>query len=102
LPTDAADLDNRHEAKNLVGIYAAVTGESVEDVLAKFAGQGFGAFKPVLADALVSLIAPIRQRLGDLREHPDELDRILAAGAASATELGAPVLAQAKAAVGLT
>ena len=53
-------FDGRPEARNLVGIYGAVTGESVEDVLARFAGQGFGAFKPALADALVALLSPIR------------------------------------------
>src|SRR4051812_41225419 len=56
LPEDVAALDPRPEAKNLVGIYAAVRGETVEQVLARFAGQGFGTFKPALADALVALI----------------------------------------------
>jgi tryptophanyl-tRNA synthetase len=102
LPDNAAALDDRPEAKNLVGIYGAVSGESVEQVLARFAGQGFGAFKPALADALIALIAPIRQRLDDLRRHPEELDRILADGAERANEIGAPILAQARAAVGLT
>ena len=102
LPSDPADLESRPEAKNLVGIYAAVAGETVEQVLDRFAGQGFGAFKPALGDALITLIAPIRDRLDDLRQHPAELDRILAEGAARATELGAPVLAKAKSAVGLT
>jgi tryptophanyl-tRNA synthetase len=101
LPDNAEALDARPEAKNLVGIYAAVTGESVEQVLARFAGQGFGAFKPALAEVLVTLIAPIRSRLDELRRNPDELDRILAEGAARASEIGAPVLAKAKAAVGL-
>ena len=101
LPDDPEALEGRPEAKNLVGIYAAVTGESVEQVLARFAGQGFGAFKPVLADALVGLIAPIRQRLDELRRDPAELDRILADGAARAAEIGAPVLQKAKVAVGL-
>ena len=101
LPEDEAALEPRPEAKNLVGIYAAVTGVGVGDVLARFAGQGFGTFKPVLGDALIGLIAPIRQRLEELRRDPAELDRILADGAARATEIGAPVLAQAKAAVGL-
>jgi tryptophanyl-tRNA synthetase len=101
LPDNAKALEDRAEAKNLVGIYAAVTGESIEQVLSRFAGQGFGQFKPALADPLVALIAPIRQRLDDLRKHPEELDRILADGAARAAELGAPVLVKAKAAVGL-
>jgi tryptophanyl-tRNA synthetase len=102
LPEHETGLEARPEAKNLVGIYAAVTGETVDQVLGHFAGQGFGAFKPALADILVELIAPIRSRLDQLRKDPAELDRILAAGAARAIEIGAPVLAQAKAAVGLT
>ncbi|HEY7007255.1 MAG TPA: tryptophan--tRNA ligase [Sphingomicrobium sp.] len=101
LPDNAEELDERPEAKNLVGIYAAVTGESVEQVLSRFAGQGFGAFKPALAEILVDLISPIRGRLDELRRDPAELDRILAEGAARATELGAPVLAEAYRAIGL-
>jgi tryptophanyl-tRNA synthetase len=102
LPDDPADLDGRPEARNLVGIYAAVAGTSVEQVLGRFAGQGFGQFKPALAEALVALIAPIRERLDELRRDPAEIDRILAAGAERASELGAPILAKAKSAVGLT
>ena len=101
LPDKPDDLDDRPEAKNLVGIYAAITGETVEQVLGRFAGQGFGAFKPTLAEAVVELIAPIRGRLDELRRDPAELDRILADGAARAAELGAPTLAGAKVAVGL-
>jgi tryptophanyl-tRNA synthetase len=101
LPDDPAALDSRPEAKNLVGIYAAVTGDTTEQVLGRFAGQGFGAFKPALAEALIALIGPIRQRLSELRKNPAELDHILEQGAARAGEIGAPVLAKAKSAVGL-
>ena len=101
LPDKPDDLDDRPEAKNLVGIYAAITGETVEQVLGRFAGQGFGMFKPTLAEAVIELIAPIRGRLDELRRDPAELDRILADGAARAAELGAPTLAGAKVAVGL-
>ena len=102
LPADPAELDGRPEAKNLVGIYAAVTGETVEQVLARFAGQGFGAFKPALADAVIALLAPLRERLETFRADPAELDRILAAGAERAAALAAPTLAEAYHAVGLT
>lgn len=101
LPDDPALLDGRAEAKNLVGIYAAVTNESVEQVLGRFAGQGFGAFKPALADAVVALLHPLRSRLDELRNDPAELDRLLAEGSARAAELGAPVLKDAYRAVGL-
>jgi len=101
LPDDPSLLDGRPEAKNLVGIYGAVTGESVEQVLSRFAGQGFGAFKPALADALVALLHPLRSRLEELRNDPAELDRLLADGSARAASLGQPVLKQAYSAVGL-
>ena len=102
LPGDPAALEGRAEAKNLVGIYGAITGESTEQVLARFAGQGFGAFKPALADALVALLHPLRARLDELRSDPAELDRLLAAGSARAAHLGAPVLKDAYNAVGLS
>ena len=101
LPDDPALLNGRAEAKNLVGIYAAVTNESLEQVLGRFAGQGFGAFKPALADAVVALLHPLRSRLDELRNDPAELDRLLAQGSARAAELGAPVLKEAYRAVGL-
>jgi tryptophanyl-tRNA synthetase len=102
LPDNAEALDGRPEAANLVGIYAAVTGETVDQVLARFAGQGFGAFKPALADALIALLSPLRGRLDQFRADPAELDRILASGAERASALGAPILAQAYRAVGLS
>ena len=102
LPADPAGLDERPEAKNLVGIYGAVTGDGIEQVLARFAGQGFGAFKPALAEALIALLEPLRTRLAELRADPAELDRILADGSARAAAIGAPTLAAAYDAVGLS
>ena len=102
IDADPAGLDGRPEAKNLVGIYAAVTGSTVESVLSQFAGQGFGAFKPALADALVAMIAPLRTKLSELRADPGEIDRILAKGADRAREIAAPTIAQVYRVVGLT
>ena len=102
LPDDPAELEGRPEAANLVGIYAAVTGGTVEQVLGRFAGQGFGTFKPALGDALIDLLSPLRARLDEFRKDPAELDRILADGADRASKLAAPTLAGAYRAVGLT
>jgi tryptophanyl-tRNA synthetase len=102
LPDDPAALEGRPEAANLVGIYAEITGETVEQVLGRFTGQGFGTFKPALADAMIGLIAPLRERLAEFRRDPAELDRILAEGAERARELAEPTLAAAYRAVGLT
>ena len=102
LPDDPAGLDDRPEAKNLVGIMAALQDRSIEAVLADHAGQGFGQFKPALAEALVAMIGPLRSRLEYLRSDTDELDRILDTGAARARELAAPTLAEAYKVVGLS
>ena len=101
LPGDPALLEERPEARNLVGIMAAVTGEAEIDVLARFEGQGFGAFKPALADALITLLAPIRARYGELQGDRDALDRLLDEGADKARALAAPTLSEARHALGL-
>ena len=101
IPGDPAALAERPEAKNLVGIYAALADESVAQVLARFEGQGFGAFKPALAELLVETLKPIAARLADLERDPAELDRILATGAAKARAAAEPVVAGAYAALGL-
>jgi len=101
LPDDPALLEQRPEAKNLVGIMAAMTDETPDAVLQRFAGQGFGAFKPALADAAIALLAPLRERLIELRRDETALDAILAAGAEKAAVLAAPTLAEAYRAVGL-
>jgi tryptophanyl-tRNA synthetase len=102
LPLDPAELAGRAEAKNLVGIMAAIQDRSVESVLADYAGQGFGTFKPALADALIALIAPLRTRLEALNADPAAIDAILARGAEKARELAAPTMAKTYQLVGLT
>ncbi len=101
LPEDPALLAMRPEARNLVGVLAALGNETEAAVCARFAGQGFGAFKPALTEALIGLLAPIRARLVELRRDETQIDAFLAAGAASAAALGAPTLAGAYRAVGL-
>jgi len=101
LPETPAGLEGRAEAKNLVGIYAALAGTSAEAVLAEFAGQGFGAFKPRLADLAVEKLGPIGAEMRRLLSDPAEIDRILAAGAERARSVAAPTVAEVKKLVGL-
>ncbi len=102
LPDDPADLAGRPEAANLVGILAALRGAPVEDVLREFAGQGFGAFKPALADAVIAAIGPIRARLAELRRDEATIDAYLVAGAERARALAGPTIAAAYETVGLS
>jgi tryptophanyl-tRNA synthetase len=101
LPDSAAGLEGRAEAANLVGIYAALTGESIDQVLARFAGQGFGQFKPALGDILIEHLRPISERFAALKNDTAALDAILIRGAEKAATLAAPRLAGAYSALGL-
>jgi tryptophanyl-tRNA synthetase len=101
LPEDFAGLTERVEAKNLVTIYAALADRSTDAVMAEFGGKGFGTFKPALADLAVATLGPIRDRLTGLLQDRDTVGAILAKGAARASALAAPTLAEAQRAVGL-
>jgi len=101
LPETAAGLEGRAEAANLVGIHAVLSGESADAVCARFAGQGFGAFKPALGELLVETLRPIRTRYRALCEDHAALDAILVDGAARAAAAARPTLAKAYDALGL-
>ncbi|MCB2015865.1 MAG: tryptophan--tRNA ligase [Sphingobium sp.] len=101
LPGDASGLEGRAEAQNLVGIYAALTGTTADAVCAQFAGQGFGAFKPALAEILVEHLRPIRERYVALKDDHAALDAILVKGAEKASATAEPTLRGAYEAMGL-
>ena len=100
LPDSVEALDMRPEASNLVGIYAALTGKTKADVLAEFGGQGFGAFKPALAEVAVEYLAPISREFRRLIGDRAEIDRILARGAQQADEIAAPIIKETKEVIG--
>jgi tryptophanyl-tRNA synthetase len=101
LPSEAAGLTDRPEALNLVTIYAAVADDSIDAVLARFAGQGFGTFKPALGELLVETLRPISARFVDLKADHAAIDTVLIKGAERAAALAAPTLAGAYSALGL-
>ena len=87
------DAENKPGVSNLLGIYSAVSGKSIKDLEAAFAGKGYGDLKTEVADAVIAVIEPIRQRATELLENPDELDSLLASGSARANELAEATLA---------
>ena len=103
LPETVEGLKDRPEADNLVGVYAAMAGQTKAQVLATFGGKGFGeGFKTDLSDLLVAKLAPVSSEMRRLMADPAEIDRILAAGARRARDLAAPILADTKRIVGFT
>jgi tryptophanyl-tRNA synthetase len=101
LPSAPEGLEGRPEARNLVNIYAALAGTTPAAVLAEFGGQGFGAFKPRLADLAVAMLAPISTEMARLVKDPASIDAILGQGAERADAIAAPILARTREIVGL-
>ncbi|MCX7567785.1 tryptophan--tRNA ligase [Sulfitobacter sp. F26169L] len=101
LPSEAAGLKDRPEARNLVNIYAALNEQSVDEVLAEVGGQQFGTFKPALVDLAVAKLSPISTEMARLMNDPAEIDRLLAKGAVQAREITAPILKQTYEIVGM-
>ena len=94
LPETLAGLADRPEAKNLVNIYAALSGHSPDQVIADFAGAQFGTFKPALADLAVAKLEPITTEMNRLMQDPAEIDRILGQGADRAEAIARPIVDQ--------
>ena len=81
------DPDAKPGVSNLLSILAAVTDRPVADVERDFAGQGYGALKSAVADAVIAFAEPFAKRTAMLLDDPAELDRVLAAGATRAREV---------------
>ncbi|MEI9928796.1 MAG: tryptophan--tRNA ligase [Sphingomonas sp.] len=101
LPDSFAALEARPEAKNLVTIYAALADRDPQSVVEQFAGQGFGTFKPALADLAITVLGPIRDRLERMQGERAFVAAELAKGAEKAGAIAAPTLRAAQQAVGL-
>jgi tryptophanyl-tRNA synthetase len=100
LPSDEKDFEGRPEAENLVGIYAALSGQPMADVLKDYGGQQFSAFKKALAEVATEKVSRIGAEAAKLMHDPAEIDRILADGSARARVIAAPVMAKVKDIVG--
>jgi len=96
-----AELERRPEADNLIGIYAALSGVSREQALARFAGRNFSYFKEALSELAVEVLGRIGREMGRLMADPGYIDRVLHRGAERASVIAYPVLREAQAISGL-
>jgi len=87
------DRETKPGISNLLGIHSAISGESIVSLEARFEGAGYGALKGEVAEVVVGAIEPIRNRTEELLSDPAELDRLLAKGAARASEQAEATLA---------
>jgi tryptophanyl-tRNA synthetase len=95
------DRSDKPGISNLLELLAAATDRSVDDVAAEYDGQGYGAFKGAVAEAVVEMLRPMQERYHELAADPDAVEAILAAGADKARGVAAPTLARARDAMGL-
>lgn len=100
LPESTEEFGDRAEARNLVGIYAALTDTDHAAVLKQFGGQGFGTFKTALADLLVDKLAPIAAETNRLLADRETLVKVLKSGAQRAEAIAEPIVAEAQRLVG--
>jgi tryptophanyl-tRNA synthetase len=86
---------------NLIEIYAVTRGVSPEDVEREFEGQGYGAFKQSVGEAVAELLAPLRERYRELRADPGAIEAALRQGAERAREIAVPTMVEVHEVMGL-
>ena len=86
------DPEQKPGVSNLLEIMAVATGEPVAAIEQRFDGEGYGAFKEAVGEAVVDLLTPIRERYEALRADERELQRLLAVGADKARRAAEPTL----------
>ncbi|KKB07871.1 tryptophan--tRNA ligase [Devosia chinhatensis] len=100
LPVELEGLKARPEADNLVGIYAALSDKTKAEVLAEFGGQGWGKFKPALAELAVTVLAPMSGGMRRLLDDPETIDAVLREGAGRASAIAEKTMADVRDIVG--
>lgn len=87
---------------NLLNIYSAVTGKSVDDAVADFAGCGYGEFKKTVADDVVAEIQPLQEKFKELSADKAYIDKAMAEGAEKASYFANKTLRKVKKKIGFT
>ena len=96
--TDSGSEVRRGEGKegieNLMSIYSAVTGKTMEEIENEFLGKGYGDFKGAVAEAVAETLRPIQARYHELMEHKDYLEQVYRQGAEIASRTAAKTLSK--------
>ncbi len=100
MPEDVTQLDERLEAKNLLGIYSSLTNSSLQNSVKTFMGKNFSEFKEILAEELVNKIEPISKEIKKLLEDKQYLDEILLDGVEKASSISSKKIERIKEIVG--
>ena len=88
------DPEEKPGISNLIELLTVVSGDSIQEIEARYYGSGYGRFKADVGEAIVELLGPIQQRYNAIRSDPGELSRLLAVGAEKARIASGPTLEQ--------
>jgi tryptophanyl-tRNA synthetase len=77
---------------NLLVIYSALSGRSIDDLVTAYGGKGYGALKSDVGQALADFVTPLRQAVAGYTDDPTELDKLLARGAERARDVAGQTL----------
>ena len=92
MPSKIEELENRPEAKNLIGIYSSINNLSTSESINKFSGKNFSEFKESLSQLLVDKILPISNEIKRLLDDKSYLDQILIEGQQKANKIASDKL----------
>jgi tryptophanyl-tRNA synthetase len=95
------DPEKKPALANLMTIYHHATGKTMKEIEAEFEGQGYGEFKKALAEAVITMLKPIQTKLKEYKDNPDELARILDAGAEKARDMASKKMSDVRDRMGL-
>ncbi len=87
LPGNEKELENRPEAKNLIGIYSSLSNQNVSKTLEEFSGKNFSDFKNKLSEIVIEKIYPISKEMNKLKKDQNFTDKILKEGTHKASEI---------------
>ena len=99
--TEVTASPDKPAISNLLGIYAGLSNNTVQEVEEQYEGKGYGDFKKDLAEVVVEGLSPIRKRTLELLDNPKELDALLESGAEKARAVARPILRDAASRMGL-
>ncbi|MBL42938.1 MAG: tryptophan--tRNA ligase [Rhodospirillaceae bacterium] len=100
VPDSPSELSNRLEAKNLIGIFAALMGKTQDEIVKDYGGGTFSVLKDDLTECIIKELQPVGAEIKELLNNKDELNKILKEGAYKAEEISRPVLKEVKNIVG--
>ena len=100
MPSSKEELEERLEAKNLIGIYASLTDSTLEKSIKEFSGKNFSEFKKSLSDLLIEKISPISSEINRLNKDISFIDKVLTEGGLKAHEISSKKVKKIKEIIG--